>query len=41
MLGEPKSPITPAFRVAGKIERVGERLRGIAAFDNRGKIEDG
>ena len=41
MLGQPVAPVAPALRVPGKIQRVTERLRSVAAFVDRGQVKDG
>jgi len=41
MLGQPVAPVAPFFDVARQIERIAQRLRGVAAFDDGGKIEHG
>ena len=41
MFGEPVTVITPAFGMLREVERVAERLRGIGAGRNGGKIKDG
>ena len=41
MLGEPEAAIAPALGVLREVERVPERLRGGAAFDDRREVEDG
>jgi hypothetical protein len=41
MLGHPVAVIAPLFRVLGEIDRIPERKRGVAALENRRKIENG
>lgn len=41
MLGQPEPLEAPAFRVPGEIQRVAERLRGVAALTNRREVEHG
>ncbi len=41
MLGESVPQKAPLFRVAGEIERVGERICGGCAARDRGKVEYG
>ena len=41
MLGQPVAAVAPALGVAREVERVAERLRGVAALDDRREVEDG
>ena len=41
MLGEPEAMVAPALGVAREVERVAERLRGVAALDDRREVENG
>jgi hypothetical protein len=41
MLGQPIAAIALALGMAGEIERVAQRLPGIAALDDRREVEDG
>jgi hypothetical protein len=40
MLGHPKAPVAERFGVTGKVERVSQRLSGIAAFSDGSEIQD-
>ena len=40
MLGQPKAVIALCLGMAGKVQRIGQRLGGGLAFGNRGKIEE-
>jgi len=40
VLGKPIAAIAPRLRVTREVERVAQRMRRVAAFDNRRKIED-
>jgi hypothetical protein len=41
MFRQPVAPVAQPFGMAGKIERVGERLRDRAAIGNRREVKDG
>jgi hypothetical protein len=41
MFGQPIAMVAPLFRMLGEIDRVFESERSIAAFNDRGKIENG
>ena len=40
MLGEPVAMIAPPLRMLGEVERVSQRLRRVAALDDRREIEN-
>ena len=41
MLGHPVALVAKRLDMAGEVERIAQRLPGVAAFGDRGKIEDG
>lgn len=41
MLGHPEAPVPQRLGLAGQIEGVAEGEAGVAAFDDRGQVEDG
>ena len=41
MLGEPIAVIAPAFGMPSEVERVAQRLGGIAALGDRREVENG
>src|SRR5437870_1639209 len=41
MLGEPEALVAPALDVPGEIERIGKRLRRIAALTDGSEVEHG
>ena len=40
VFGEPIAPVAQPLGMAGKVERIGERLRGIAALRDRRQVEN-
>src|ERR1700751_5746942 len=41
MLGHPETPVAERLDMPRQVERIAQRLTGIAAFNDRGKIENG
>jgi hypothetical protein len=41
MFSEPESLVAPTLGVSGEIERIAQRLRGVAVDWNGRKVEDG
>jgi hypothetical protein len=41
MFSEPESFVSPPLGMLSKIERIAQRLRGVAADGNGRKVEDG
>jgi hypothetical protein len=40
MLGHPETPVAEGLDMPREVERIAQRATGIAAFDDRGKIEN-
>jgi len=40
MLGHPETPVAERLDMPRQVERIAQRLTGIAAFNDRGKIEN-
>ena len=41
VLRHPEAPVAQRLRMTGEVDRIAQRLAGVAAFGNRGEIEDG
>ena len=41
MLGHPETPVAERFDMPCQVERIAQRLTGVAAFNDWGKIENG
>jgi hypothetical protein len=41
MLGHPETPVAERLDMPREVERIAQRLTGMAAFGDRGKIENG